>query len=292
MKIGRKSEKKVRDRRATDATPAVNNIKRNAFIIILALLAVALIMWVWNLGKKAEQTVVVAMWTRNIYKNEVITGDMVEPYEMLLGEYEKLSIRQGNGGELTRRVILWEDINSIMGGYAAYPLQGGTYAEYRSLIRSRISNTDSVLYSFPGKDVVQFEVAGEALTAFKTFLKPGDRLNITAIYSENIDITSHDAYGNEITTSQQVYRSEIAFGDIMVADMLNSGGESILDLYAEYDNMSAYAQAQLDGDATWRARTTPASLLVALTPEEQDRYYYFLAKNNIQFKVSMPQRAD
>lgn len=291
MKIGRKADKKE-PKASGGGKLAVNSTKRTIFIVLLAALAVALIFWVWNIGKKAEETVTVAMWSQNVYKNQAITSDMMEPYEMLRGEYEKLSIVKANDGTQTRRVVLWSEASNIIGGFAAYPLQAGTYVEYRTLIKSRVDNSDSVLYSFPGKDIVELAVDTTELQAFKTFLQPGDRLNITAIYSENVDVVKTDAYGNQVTEQQTVYRSETVFGDIMVADMLNAQGESILDIYAEYNEMTVWQQAQMESDSTFKTRTEPDALMVALTPEELDRYYYFLSKGDVTFRISMPQRMD
>lgn len=296
MKIGRKTEGKEKrassGRAPSGRAPAVNSSKRTIFIVLLAVLAAGLIFWVWNIGKKAEETVTVAVWTQSIYKNQVITSDMMEPYEMLRGEYEKLSIVNNNDGSQSRRVALWSEAPRIVGTFAAYPLQAGNYVEYRTLIQSRVDNTDSVLYSFPGKDIVELGVDNGELQAFKTFLQPGDRINITAIYSENVDVTREDAYGNSVTEQQTVFRSEQAFGDLMVADMLNASGESILDIYAEYNEMTVWQQANLENDSTFRTRTEPNALLVAFTPEELDRYYYFMSKGDVQFRISMPQRMD
>ena len=82
------------------------------------------------------------------------------------------------------------------------------------------------------------------------------------------------------------------FSDIMVADLINNAGESILDIYADYRDKSVYEQAQLDSSQTFKDSVEPRTLLVALTPEEKERYYYFLSKENVEFKMSMPQRVE
>ena len=130
------------------------------------------------------------------------------------------------------------------------------------------------------------------LKVYKTFIQPGDRLNITAIYSDEVGIQTDDGYGNTITEQKTVFRSETVFNDLVVADMLNNSGESILDIYAEYNDMTVWQQVQMQQDPTFNERTEPASLIVALTPEEQDRYYYYLSKDNVELRLSMPQRMD
>ena len=291
MKIARKGEKKEKAPGGF-SSPAVNSVRSSGFVVALIILAVLAIVWVWTIGKKAEETVRVAMWSQNVYKNQVVTSEMLEPYDMLLGEYEKLSIVKSNSGAQTRRVVLWDEAKSIIGGFAAYPLQAGTYVEYRTLVKSRIDNSDSVLYSFPGRDIVELDVDSSELKVFKTFIQPGDRLNITALYSDEVGIQTDDGYGNTITEQKTVFRSETVFNDLVVADMLNNSGESILDIYAEYNDMTVWQQVQMQQDPTFNERTEPASLIVALTPEEQDRYYYYLSKDNVELRLSMPQRMD
>ena len=291
MKIARKGEKKEKAPGGF-SSPAVNSVRSSGFVVALIILAVLAIVWVGTIGKKAEETVRVAMWSQNVYKNQVVTSEMLEPYDMLLGEYEKLSIVKSNSGAQTRRVVLWDEAQSIIGGFAAYPLQAGTYVEYRTLVKSRIDNSDSVLYSFPGRDIVELDVDGSELKVYKTFIQPGDRLNITALYSDEVGIQTDDGYGNTITEQKTVFRSETVFNDLVVADMLNNSGESILDIYAEYNDMTVWQQVQMQQDPTFNERTEPASLIVALTPEEQDRYYYYLSKDNVELRLSMPQRMD
>ena len=78
----------------------------------------------------------------------------------------------------------------------------------------------------------------------------------------------------------------------MVADLLNASGGSILDIYAGYNEMTVWQQAQLDASASFQESTEPTSLLVALTPDELDRYYYYKSKNDVEFKISLPQRTE
>lgn len=271
--------------------PAVNSLKRNMLIVLVVVITVLLIGWVYTLGKKAEETVTVVMLNQNVYKNQLITEDMLKPYDMLKAEFEKYAIID-KGGQKTRRLVLWEEVDKVINTFAAYPLQKDTILEYRSLIKSRIDNSDNVLYSFPGKEIVPLEVGYNELQAFKTFLKPGDRLNIEAIFSETKTITKKDEYGSDVTAEVEVYKTETVFKDIMIADLLNNAGESVLDIYSWYNDLSVYEQAELDNNPSFQERVEPTTLLVALTPEEKDRYYYYLSKDNIKFRVSMPQRVE
>ena len=72
MKIGKRSEKAARM-----TNPNKNQSKKSMMLIGVIVVTVLLIMWVYVLGKKAEDTVSVVMWSENIYKNETITENQL-----------------------------------------------------------------------------------------------------------------------------------------------------------------------------------------------------------------------
>lgn len=288
MKLGKRTKSPID---GLSAKPAKNQSKRNLLIILVVAITAVLILWVYSMGKKAEETVTVIMLNQAVYKNQAITESMLTPYEMLTGEFEKYAVTQQNGTK-KRRILLWDERDMIIGTFAAYPLQASTLAEYTDFIISRTDNSDSVLYSYPGKNLVPLEVGSSELQAFKTFLQPGDRINIVAIYSESDKVYVDDGYGGTESQEVEVFRSEVVFQDIVLADLLNSSGDSILDIYASYNDMTTYQQAQLDASTSFQESVEPKTMLVALTPEEETRYYYYLGKDNIEFKISLPQRVE
>lgn len=268
------------------ARTEVNNSKRTFVVALMAIVAGLLIVWVAMLGSQAERTVSVVMLAQDVYKNQTITSDMLVQYDMIEGEFEKYSLTKQDG-TTKRRIVLWEERNLLIGTFAAYPLQENTVAMYDNFIRSRIDNSDSVLYSFPGKTIVAIEIVSSDLEAYKTFLEPGDRVNITAIYNSSTTIKNVDGSSDKIET----VRTEDVFKDVMVADLLNQDGDSILDIYEDYNNKTVYEQAQLDRSETFKESVTPASLILALTPEEIESYYYYTSKQ-CEFKMSLPQRVE
>lgn len=288
MKLGRNKGAK---NNMMAGRPARNQSKKNLYLAFIIIITALLILWVYSMGRKAEDTVTVVMLRDNVYKNQVITENVLQPYEMLVGEFEKFAVVNANGVK-TRRVLLWDERDMIINSFAAYPLKANTYAEVRDFIKSRVDNSDNVLYSFPGKDIIKLDIATQDLQAFKTFLQPGDRLNISAVYSTTETILEDDGYGGTIKNTVESFKTEDVFRDIMLADLLNSNGESILDIYASYKDMTVYEQANLDASQSFKESVTPESLLVALTPEEKERYYYFSGKSQVEFKASLPQRVE
>lgn len=293
MKVGKKKNNGKMELGAVSRNPKLNQSKKTGSILVVVAITAMLIAWVINVGKKAEATVSVVQLKDSVYKNQVLTLDDVEQYDMLQGEFEKYAIKNEDG-TYSRRLVLWEEVGDIIGTnpFAAYPLQGGTLLEYRSILNSRIDNSDSVLYSYPGKDIVKLDIAGGDLSTFKTFLQPGDRLNIEAIYTDSITVKEDNGYGGEEDVEKDIFRTETVFGSIMIADLLNSSGESVLDIYTNYNDLSVTEQAILDSDSDFQKSVEPASLLVALTPEEKERYYYYKSKSDVEFTLSLPQRAN
>ena len=276
MKIGNKVVHKT----------SLNEGKSLVPVIVVGAGIVGAVVYVSLVGRNASKSVQVAQLKSSVYKNQPITLDMLQPYDMLQAEYDKQIMSTANSdGTVEKRLVAWKDVQGYLaqGAFAAYQLPKESFLDLRTLMTSRVDNSDSVLYSFPGKEVVQLEVNGADLNAFKTFIQPGDKVNIDAIYSEDMQS------GNDRV---KIYRSEPVFTGIMIADIINSSGASVLDMYAEYNAMSEVDKAALDNDATWQEQTEPSSLLVALTPDEKDSYYKFLNRDNVKFKVSLPQRAD
>lgn len=270
--------------------PGLNQSKKWVTLMVILALAVGAIYWVNELGRKAEETIPVVMLVQDVYKNTQITEKMLVQYNMLIAEYEKYAIVNDNG-TTKKRIVLWEDRGKLVGTFAAYPMQGNTVALYRSFIKSRIDNSDSVMYSFPGKDIIRLDMDTSALNSFKAFLQPGDRLNISAIYTDSFTEEKIDEYGSKTKETYDIVKTESVFNQIIVADLLNANGDSVLDLYAAYADLPTTKQAQLDKDASYQDLIQATTLLIALTPEEQERYNYFKAKTGIKFQVSLPQRA-
>ena len=190
MKIGNR-RRNQNPNAGLSAKPSKNQSKKSLPIIITVIVTALLITWVYSMGRKAEETVQVCMTSQNIYKNQVITESMLQPYDMLKGEFEKFSTVTSSGTK-QRRILLWDERSMIINSFAAYPLQANNYCEYRNFIKSRVDNKDNVLYSFPGKEIINLDIGVDDLSAFKTFLQPGDRVNITAMYSQLETVITDD----------------------------------------------------------------------------------------------------
>jgi hypothetical protein len=283
MKIGNRKEKTT----SMSTNPNKNASKKNLLLLAIVAVTAVLIVWVYSMGKKAEETVQVVMWSEDIYKNETITESQLEPYSMLKAEFEKYAVTDDDGNK-TRRIVLWDERDLLLDTFAAYSLHQDTIAMITDVIASRTDNSDTVLYSYPGKNIVAMTLADGDLNTYKKFLEIGDRVNIVAIYKNESEITDE----NGEKTTYETYSQEKVFEDIMIADMLNGDGDSVLDLMAEYNDLTVYEQAALDSDEDWQSSIEPSTLLVALTPEEESLYYQYLAMSDCEFRMSLPQRTE
>ena len=277
-----------------------------ALLIIFLCVGATAFLWVFVSAK--TQTIQVCMWEQNHAKNSPVTTDAVVPYDMLLAEYGTYAV-QGTDG-VTSRIIKWEDRALLNGRYCTRNVYGATIVMIDDLMDKKINNKDMLLYNFPGREIVSLEIGSSDMEAFKSFLVPGDRINITAVIKSE-KIVDSTTVGDETSTSTQtatdlfntdsknnknqevteeVITTEPLFDSIYIADMLNKDGESVLDLMERYNSMTATQQAQLANSDSWKEQTKPETLLIALTKEELLRYYKYAQKDGVTFRVSLPQR--
>jgi len=283
-----------------------------AIVIIVACLGATAFLWMFVSAK--TQLISVCMWQNNHAKNSPLNTDAVCEYKMLVEEYEQYAI-QGTGG-VTSRLIKWEDRALLNGRYCTRNVYGATVVVMEDLMDQKINNTDMLLYNFPGREIIKLEVGKEDMDAYKRFLMPGDRVNITAVVVSEKTVEARDVSDGGLqgstttpasasslfddgtssskkdsqTLSEEVVTTEPLFDSIYIADMLNKDGESVLDLMEKFNAMTVTQQAQYASSETWRSRTTPDTLLVALTKEELLRYYKYAERQGVTFRVSLPQR--
>lgn len=272
----------------------VNNHKKSFLIIVCAIIAIAAIVWVLLLGKKAEATVEVCMSAKNLYKNEQILdiSSQVKAYTMSELEYLKYT-REGSTTQ--RRIIPYDEVSLLTGRYMAYYVPLEHVLEYDMFVNSKIENSDTVLYAFPGKEIVSLQLGTGDLSAFKTFLTTGDKINIECTYTENVRVykngSDDTSYGMQDYEDVEQFYTVPVFTNIQIADILNSDGDSVLDLQAEYNELTIFQQSSLDSDSNYQKKLEPSTILLALTPQEKRQYYKYLSKGGT-FRLSLPQRTE
>lgn len=281
--------------------PKSNAFRKTGLTITLTVAAAFLIGMVFMLARKTQAVVYVAMSAKTLYKNEQITNteEQLIKYPMLQGEYEKYTVINDNGTE-TRRLIKWEEVDDLLGKYASTQIGSEKLLEFRDFAYEKVDNSNTALYSYPGKDIVKLTLGTSDLTAFKSFLSPGDKINIECTYTETVSfkdtLAEQQASGstdwlNSRETVEQLYTDPV-FQNIQIADILNSSGDSVLDMQAAYNELSLFEQAELDNDSAYQKKLQPSTLLLALTPQEKEIYYKYASKTGATFRMSLPQRSE
>ena len=98
MKIGRKrSTNSSAETIVASSKPSRNQSKKSLLLILVIVITALLITWVYTMGKKATETVSVIMTSQSIYKNQQITEDMIQPYDMVKAEFEKYATVSESG---------------------------------------------------------------------------------------------------------------------------------------------------------------------------------------------------
>jgi hypothetical protein len=287
------------------------NVKATQWMVAILIVAACLgaTIFLWTFVSAKTQTVSVCMWNGNHAKNSPLNTEAVCEYKMLIGEYEEYALEGTDG--VTSRLIKWEDRALLNGRYCTRNTYNATVVVMEDLMDEQVNNKDMLMYNFPGRQIVSLEIGGKDMDAFKGFLVPGDRINITAVIATEKTVlssqleegaeggapqTTADLFGDgknsgkdqEIT--EEVITTEPLFDSIYIADMLNGDGDSVLDLMERYNALTAQQQAQWSASDAWKEATTPKVLLVALTQEELLRYYKYAERSGVTFRVSLPQR--
>lgn len=284
--------------------PMVNAAKKTGLTVFLTVCAAAMICFVLVLSRKTQAVEYVCMSAKTLYKNEQITdtNTQLRKYAMLRGEYEKYTV-SSNSSNPTRRLIKWDERDELRGKYVTTQIGAEKLIERRDFTTSKSDNSNTALYSYPGKDIVKLTLGTSDLTAFKSFLAPGDKINIECTYSEKVSFkdqikdaeesgaTQVGDWTNARDTVEQLYTVPV-FKNIQIADILNASGDSVLDLMAEYNELGLIEQNRLDNDTAYQKKLQPSTLLLALTPQEKEIYYKYLSKSGATFRMSLPQRAE
>ena len=278
---------------------SLNAHANKLLILLFTVLCVAACLWVWMLGRRAQQVVTVVMSGKNLYKNEQITdlGTQIKAYDMTEIEFEKYCPQDNNGVQV-QRIIRWDQKDTLQGAFVSYFVPQEVVLMWDMFTGERIKNTDTVLYEFPGKEILPLELGTTYLKNFRTYLETGDKINIECTYTEKTRVLKQEAIESGRTSFissdyeeiEQVYTDSV-FENIQIADILNSDGDSVLDLTMEYNNLTLAQQARYDDYEKYQQRLEPQTILLALTPQEKRQYYKYLAKGGT-FRMSLPQRTE
>ena len=270
--------------------PVVNRNRQKIFIGALILGIVLMVCINGYFYSETNRMVEITVARTNIMRNERITPELLKMAKISYKDYKNSIVRTKQG--LTNKYVLWKDAPKIVGYYSAYSIIPDDPILYKKLTGTYVDNTKLILYSFAGKVLKRLAISDTDITAFKKITEVGDKINIDLIYNQSMQVTVGNRNALESISNMNIdtVTSMSLFNGIMVADILNSQGESILDYQAQYNQLTTEQQELLDADDEWKKKTTAQTYIVALTPEEVELMNEYVETGRYKMVVSIPQR--
>lgn len=277
-----------------DVVRTKNKVKfsQQILVIIGAIILVAVVIGVnWWSSRDMRDTVEVAVFNTNVAQNAYINASMITKQEMTTSDYKKSAIVQMSDGTERRQIVLYQDAQSaLIGKYAANYVRANTPIYYDA-ITTEYTKSNSYLYQMDGTELLKIDVDPKQ---FGNILVPGDKLNIRITYDETTyKILSEKDYlqlsaseKEDLAVTSTV--TELMFSEVTVLDMLNANGESIFDMYYSLISLPESQQRQKFADDSFKKSIEPKCILIAVTPEEAERYTILSGKTRGSLITLLP----
>lgn len=259
-------------------------------IVVLILAIIVVIAVNWFTSQPMRDTVEVAVLKNNTAQNAYISAGMIDKQTMTRADYEQAAIVTMSDGSKRRQIVLYDDIKDIVGKYAANYIRRGT-AIYYDEITTEYTKSNSYLYQMDGTELLKIDVNP---TQFGNILVPGDKLNIRITYDDAVySIISGTDYlqlseDEKANLSTVETKTELMFSEVTVLDMLNADGESIFDKYYALMSLPESQQNAKFADSAFQSSIEPKCILIAVTPEEAERYALLGGKTKGSLITLMP----
>lgn len=274
------------------------NPKKNAlsrFVVILIAVAVmgGLMLWVTSQNTEFQKTVSVVMWDAPVGVSEIIRedGKQLKRYDMYYKEFMNYGTYTDVDGTTKRSIVLWDEREQLYGKYVSNYQRANTVVFWDNVVPSK-ERSNPYLYKIKNKEFLKMN--GFSPREYGDILVPGDRINVRVAYEDN-DYTlppEELAMLHQSGEPPKIIRQEMLFSDVSIVDMLNSGGESIFDAFYELLALPAQQRETLINDENFKSKITPDAYLLALTPEQIDKYIYLTKKSSMSITVTVLPRTD
>lgn len=246
-----------------------------------------------------QNTIPVIMLKTPVVRNQMITADKLDKYNMTEKEFYRYGLEQSKAG-ITNRLIRYtkENIETLTQAkepvFYAYSKKANDLLMWEDCIPTYQDKTRMFLYKYPGKNIIELTVSGSNLNTFKKILNVGDRINIKCLYKKTLSTAVVRSSVKRKSTSETYFDFDLLqiddlFTNIAIADILNSNGESILD-YNEYvNNLPTSEKLELIQTEEYKRNIKAATLMLAVTPTEENLYNIYRKKDGATFLISLPQ---
>ena len=261
-----------------DAVRTKNKAKFSSQILIISLLVIAVIGVIginWWTSRDMRDTVEVAVFKTNVAQNAYISSSMIDKMEMTTADYKRAAIVKMSDGTERRQIVLYSDAaKALVGKYAANYVRMNTPIYYDA-ITTEYTKAKSYLYQMDGTELLKIDVDPKQ---FGDIIVPGDKLNIRITYDEaTYKIISETDYlqlsdEEKLGLQGSSTKTELMFSEVTILDMLNAEGSSIFDKYYALMSLPESEQRKKIADSSFSKSIEPKSVLIAVTPEEAERY--------------------
>lgn len=261
-------------------------------ILVLAIVIVAVLVINSITSASLKRNVEIAVLKTSIPEGAQITEENLEKKTMVEQEYKNTGVYQLKSGEKKRAIVLWEDIDTIIGTYTTNYVRMNTGIYWDELTKEA-PKENSYLYNMEGELLkVDFDA-----DTFGEMLVPGDRINVRIAYTdENYNLPTTEEYLNAentgIAMETSSLKQEMLFNEVRIIDMLNSNGESIYDIYYNLSTMSTSQRAEYVSQDGFDKKIKPVTILLNVTAEEADRYMELTQVNSGKLLMTLLPRTD
>ena len=205
---------------------------------------------------------------------KVITIDDVERYKIIRKEYTSDMVRS-------------EDLEEVLEKFTTNNLRHGAILHYDEYSTEK---TPKNVWTYPdyNPEIADKEILiipFNYLESGGDILTPGDKVRIRVKYEAEKDTEEdyEEYYGDDPyytptytpAKKEKIEVTEILFDSIVVADMLNSKGHSIYEVYREVLRYPESERQKLLKSKDFMNNIVPKSLALAATPEDVNRYMQY-----------------
>lgn len=258
-------------------------------LVILALFIIAILMINYISSAPMRDVVEIAVFKNSVGQNDYISKDMLTNETMTRSDYEKSAYVKMSDGTTRRQIVLYDDISSLVGKYAANYIRKGTPIYYDE-ITAETAKAYSYLYQMDGTELLKIDVDPKE---FGNIIVPGDRLNIRVNYKENsYELPTLEEYQAQkemgISSVKVIEKSELLFSEVTILDMLNKDGESIFDKYYALVSLPKAEREKTYASEEFKKSIQPKSVLISATAEQAERYSRIMSKSSRNLVTLLP----
>ena len=276
---------KVKNTKSKNKMPTGKNLFKKIVAVLLSIAVFSGSYYIINRASAATKDTVEVVRVKakdGIPKEAVLTNENLEVYSIIRKEY-------------TTDMVLAEDIEEALEKYTTNNLRNGAILHFDEFGAEKpLKNI--WLYKDFNEEIIDKEVLYVPFNYLESggdILTPGDKVRIRIKYEieeteieEGID-EEGEPYSRPGKTVK-VEANELLFDSIVVADMLNSKGHSIYELYREVLRYPESERQRLLKSSDFLNSIIPKTLVLAADSEQVDKYMEYISSKKAILITLLP----